>query len=190
MTVHYPVRFLFYAQSVSTSMFVDVSLYTVTCRQFLDLTFAPRKTCLIGSNLALLCYHVTARYTIHYLKRKCKYFFKFFSFFSRALPRKCITGALANSGLPLIHRRRFGERLCRHPFSACPLRIEFHTITLTARSNRMPRKAHSPQRQPKLLIASQSYLAPITFQRYLIVHKQINKIVFRQSHQNSWKTIC
>ena len=127
-------------------------------------------------------------YTIE--KENASTFLNFFLFFSRALPRKCITGALANSGLPLIHRRRFGERLCRHPFSACPLRIEFHTITLTARSNRMPRKAHSPQRQPKLLIASQSYLAPITFQRYLIVHKQINKIVFRQSHQNSWKTIC
>ena len=52
---------------------------TVTCRQFPNLTFAPRKTCngfFHHSNLALLCYHVTARYTIHYIKTKCKHFFQ------------------------------------------------------------------------------------------------------------------
>ena len=66
MTVHVPVCVLTEPHTDSAK-FAAVSLIgTVTCRQFPNLTFAPRKTCLmVGSNLALLCYHVTAFQEYH-----------------------------------------------------------------------------------------------------------------------------
>ncbi|MCM1213449.1 MAG: hypothetical protein NC548_02895, partial [Lachnospiraceae bacterium] len=51
---------------------------TVTCRQFSNLTFAPRKTCLpllTVSNLTLHSYHVTAMNSIHGENLFCKDFF-------------------------------------------------------------------------------------------------------------------
>ena len=45
VTVHFPVCVLRTSTRFST-LLVDVfNMYTVTCRQFLNLTFAPRKTC-------------------------------------------------------------------------------------------------------------------------------------------------
>ena len=43
----------------------DILACTVTCRQFPNLTFAPRKTCHVGSNLTLHRYHATALDSIH-----------------------------------------------------------------------------------------------------------------------------
>ena len=57
---------------------VDHVVCTVTCRQFPNLTFAPRKTCHEGSNLTLHRYHATATPIIHGLWQKCKNFFTFF----------------------------------------------------------------------------------------------------------------
>ena len=59
-------------------LFVDHVVCTVTCRQFPNLTFAPRKTCHEGSNLTLHRYHATATPIIHGLWQKCKNFFIFF----------------------------------------------------------------------------------------------------------------
>lgn len=53
---------------------------TVTCRQFLNLTFAPRKTCYIylNSNLALLRYQCHNICIIQESFWECKGFFVFF----------------------------------------------------------------------------------------------------------------
>lgn len=57
---------------------IDHIVCTVTCRQFPNLTFAPRKTCHIGSNLTFHSYHATAIDIIHGLSKKSKNFFDFF----------------------------------------------------------------------------------------------------------------
>ena len=90
MTVHFSVCVLRYISDVSPhrqairnffhTLFlslIDHIVCTVTCRQFPNLTFAPRKTCHEGSNLTLLSYHATATPIIHGHYRKCKYFFIF-----------------------------------------------------------------------------------------------------------------
>ena len=54
----------------------------MTCRQFLNLTFAPRKTChLSGSNLALHCYHATASVSYHMFPVIARDFSTFFADF-------------------------------------------------------------------------------------------------------------
>ena len=58
---------------------IDHIVCTVTCRQFPNLTFAPRKTCHIGSNLTFHSYHATAIDIIHGLSQKSKNFFDFLS---------------------------------------------------------------------------------------------------------------
>ena len=55
----------------------------MTCRQFPNLTFAPRKTChLSGSNLALHCYHATASVSYHMFPVIARDFSTFFADFS------------------------------------------------------------------------------------------------------------
>ncbi len=54
----------------------DLLVCTVTCRQFPNLTFAPRKTCHRGSNLTLHSYHATALDSIHDDFGKRKHFFQ------------------------------------------------------------------------------------------------------------------
>ena len=55
---------------------------TVTCRQFSNLTFAPRKTChLCGSNLALHCYQCHNNWEYTRPLRKMQVFFSLFLIF-------------------------------------------------------------------------------------------------------------
>jgi len=57
---------------------------TVTCRQFSNLTFAPRKTrspLLETGNLTLHSYHATAKISIHWIYGHCKTFFQKIVFF-------------------------------------------------------------------------------------------------------------
>ena len=55
----------------------------MTCRQFPNLTFAPRKTChLSGSNLSLHCYHATASVSYHMFPVIARDFSTFFADFS------------------------------------------------------------------------------------------------------------
>ena len=68
------------AYKLQTSHVVSTSgrpyVCTVTCRQFPNLTFAPRKNLpQRGSNLTLHSYHATARLIIHDVFGKCKHFF-------------------------------------------------------------------------------------------------------------------
>ena len=68
VTVHSSVCIIYDTTLRLYAEFVDCKYCTVTCRQFLNLTFAPRKTCngfFHHSNLALLCYHVTQRFLLY-----------------------------------------------------------------------------------------------------------------------------
>ena len=82
MTVHSPVCVLIFKTLITLfPALPDVLACTVTCRQFPNLTFAPRKTCHVGSNLTLHSYHVTAMTSIHDVFLRCKCFFQKFSGF-------------------------------------------------------------------------------------------------------------
>ena len=65
---------------------------TVTCRQFPNLTFAPRKTCIECSNLTLHSYHATAILSINQGLWDCKYFFCEIVFFLYFFSYKAILG--------------------------------------------------------------------------------------------------
>ena len=94
VTVHSSVCIIYDTTLRLYAEFVDCKYCTVTCRQFLNLTFAPRKTCngfFHHSNLALLCYHVTQRFLLYTISginqvffsksfkgRKCQVFLQHF----------------------------------------------------------------------------------------------------------------
>ena len=64
----------------------------MTCRQFPNLTFAPRKTCIECSNLTLHSYHATAILSINQGLWDCKYFFCEIVFFLYFFSYKAILG--------------------------------------------------------------------------------------------------
>ena len=71
---------------------IDHIVCTVTCRQFPNLTFAPRKTCIECSNLTLHSYHATAILSINQGLWDCKYFFCEIVFFLYFFSYKAILG--------------------------------------------------------------------------------------------------
>ena len=85
VTVHSSVCIIYDTTLRLYAEFVDCKYCTVTCRQFLNLTFAPRKTCngfFHHSNLALLCYHVTAFLVYPMFLHFASILFYFLYFFS------------------------------------------------------------------------------------------------------------
>ena len=84
VTVHSSVCIIYDTTLRLYAEFVDCKYCTVTCRQFLNLTFAPRKTCngfFHHSNLALLCYHVTQRFLLYTIPGINQVFFSKISIF-------------------------------------------------------------------------------------------------------------
>ena len=76
---------------------------TVTCRQFPNLTFAPRKPVILDGNLALHCYHVTAL-LVYLIQGNNASLFLFLYFFQYNLKTTYFQGLRTFAILPRLYQ--------------------------------------------------------------------------------------
>ena len=121
MTVHVPVCVLQDPTLIFRFFETEFFNCTVTCRQFPNLTFAPRKTCHQGSNLTLHSYqcHSSCYYTptTNVLQAFFQFFTTFFIFLQNAQKASFLHDAFSNFYLiPFLYF----------------LVLQYHTLTAAA----------------------------------------------------------